>query len=59
MGLLIALLVVLCIIGIVFWAVGQFALPQPVRMVVVLLAALVAIFLLLHFLPAEYHTLRW
>lgn len=59
MSLLISLLVVLCIIGIFFWAVGQFSLPAPMRAVVALIAAVVAIVVLAHFLPVEYHTLRW
>lgn len=47
--LLIALVVALVIVGIAWWAINQFALPPPVRMVAVAIIAIVAILLLLEF----------
>lgn len=58
MGLLIELLVLLCIFAIVWWAIGQLALPPPIRMVIVVATALVAILLLVQLLPLGASGLR-
>jgi len=44
---LIGLLIALIIIGVVFWAVGQIPMAQPVRTVVVVVVALIVVLWLL------------
>jgi H+/Cl- antiporter ClcA len=50
MGALISVLVFALIIAIVWWALQQLSLPQPIRMVVVVIIALIAILWLVQFL---------
>lgn len=45
--LLVYLLVFLLIASVVWWVIGQLALPQPVRMVAVVIMAIVAVIFLL------------
>lgn len=47
MSLIIYLLVICLILGIAWWALSQLTLPPPVRMIVVVVIALVAIVFLL------------
>lgn len=49
MSVLVSLLVICLIIGIAWWALEQLTLPPPVRMVVVVLIAILAIGFLLNF----------
>ncbi len=51
MELLITLIIVLAIIGILWWAVNAIPLPTPVRIAAVVIFALVAILVLINFLP--------
>jgi hypothetical protein len=50
-GLLIDLLVFALIAGIVWWVLQQIPLPPPIRMVVIVVFALIAILVLVSFLP--------
>lgn len=50
MSALIALLIILAVFAVLWWAVGQLALPQPFRIVAVVAIAIVAILLLLSLL---------
>lgn len=45
--LLVYLLIFLVVCSLVYWVIGQLALPQPVRLVAVVVMALVAIVFLL------------
>ncbi len=47
MSILITLLVYLAVIGILWWAITQIPLPQPFRVIAVVVVAIVSIFLLL------------
>lgn len=47
METIVTLLVALAIFGIAWWAINQFDLPPPLRMVAVVIIAIVAILLLL------------
>jgi hypothetical protein len=47
MSLLITLLAYLAVIGILWWAITQIPLPQPFRIIAVVVIAVVSIFLLL------------
>lgn len=58
MDVLISLLVLLVIVGLVYWAITQIPLPQPVRIVAVVLVVLIAIILLLNYLPGAPHMVR-
>ena len=49
MALLIPLLVFCLIAAIVWWVIGQLSLPPPIRMVVIVVFALIAIAILLQF----------
>ncbi len=53
MELLITLLVVLAIFAIIWWAITQLALPQPFRIVAVVVMAVVALIVLLQLLPGH------
>lgn len=46
-SLLVYLVVFLLVASLIWWVIGQLALPQPVRMVAVVIMALVAIVFLL------------
>lgn len=46
-GLVVTLLILAAICGIAYWAINQFGLPPPIRMVVVVVVAVVAILILL------------
>ena len=50
-GLLLTLLVFCLIAAIIWWVLQQLPLPQPIRMVVIVVFALIAILLLLQMLP--------
>ena len=58
MDVLISLLVLLVIVGLVYWAITQIPLPQPVRIVAVVLVVLIAIILLLNYLPGVHLAAR-
>lgn len=49
--LLIYLLVIFAILGIAWWALSQIPLPQPFRIIAVVVMALIAIVVLLKILP--------
>jgi ABC-type uncharacterized transport system permease subunit len=49
MSIIVSLLVICLIIAIAYWAINQLTLPPPVRMVVIVIIALVAILFLLQF----------
>ncbi len=51
MELLISLLVVVLILGLVYWALNAVPLPQPVRVVAIVIVAIIGIIALLRFLP--------
>lgn len=55
METLIALLVILAIIGILWWAVTQIPLPPPVRIAASVIVAIVAVVVLLNYLPGGLH----
>lgn len=55
MGILITLLVYLCILGIIWWAITQIPLPPPFRVVVNVVIAIVAIIMLLSLLGDGVH----
>jgi hypothetical protein len=48
-SLLVSLLVVLVILSILWWVIQQIPLPQPIRLAVVVIFALIAIIWLLQF----------
>lgn len=50
-SLLISLLVICAVLGILYWVFTQLSLPPPIRMVVAVIFAIVAIILLLRFIP--------
>jgi hypothetical protein len=50
--LLIYLLIAALIFGLVYWALTQIPLPQPVRVVVIVVMAIIAILFLVRLLPA-------
>ncbi len=50
--MLITLLVLLLIFAVFWWVIQQLSLPQPVRMVVVVVFAIICLVYLLGFLPA-------
>ena len=45
-GMLIDLLIVCAIVGVAWWALQQFPMPQPIRMLVILVIAIVVIIFL-------------
>lgn len=47
LGLLVTIIVVALVLYVVFWALGQIALPQPVRTIIVVVIALVLLVWLL------------
>lgn len=49
---LITLLILLAVVAIAWWAIQQMALPQPFRIIAVLVIAVLAIVVLLNYLPA-------
>lgn len=51
MSLLISLLVLLVVFAIVWWIIQQLGLPAPIRMVAAVITGLVAIMILLRFVP--------
>lgn len=51
MELLVTLLIVFAVLAIIWWALSQMPLPQPLRLVGVVIFALVAIILLLRLAP--------
>lgn len=51
-SLLIYLLIGLLIFALVWWALNQMPLPQPVRMVAIVVMVIVAILFLVNLLPA-------
>lgn len=51
LSLLVTLLIVLLVIGLVYWAVNSIPLPQPVRVIAVVIIALVGAIYLLSLLP--------
>jgi hypothetical protein len=55
MSIIVSLLVICLIIAIAYWAINQLTLPPPVRMVVVVIIALVAILFLLQFVGGIPH----
>lgn len=57
MEILISLIIILAIIGIAWWAITQIPLPPPFRIVASVVLALVAIVVLLHFLPGGHVTI--
>lgn len=50
-SLLVTLLIVVLIFSIIAWVLGQLALPQPIRSVVLVILAVLAILVLLQLLP--------
>lgn len=52
MSTLVTLLLVLCALGVGWWAINQLSLPPPLRMVAVVIVALVAIAILLQLAPS-------
>lgn len=54
-SLAITLLIVLLIAAIVWWVIGQLNLPQPIRMVAIVIMAIAAILILVSFLPGGFH----
>jgi hypothetical protein len=58
MAILIYLLVGLVICSLVWWVITQLALPQPIRVVAVVVMAIVAIFFLLELVGPMPHLLR-
>lgn len=48
---LIALLILLAVVGIAWWAIQQMSLPQPFRIIAVVVVAVLAIVVLLNYLP--------
>lgn len=51
LSLLIGLLIFCLIAAIVWWVIGQLSLPPPIRMVVIVVFALIAIIALLNYMP--------
>lgn len=49
MSILISLLILCVIFAIVWWVIGQLSLPPPIRMVVIVIMAIIAIVFLLQF----------
>jgi uncharacterized membrane protein YwzB len=58
MSLLISLLVFVLILSIAWWALNQLPLPQPIRSIVVVIIAIIAIVFLLQYLPTGGHLIR-
>ena len=50
-GLLIALIVLVAVLAIVWWAMNQMPLPQPVYIVLIAVLAILALLVLWQFLP--------
>lgn len=50
MGLLIQLLLVLAFFAIVWWAVTKLSLPEPIRIVAIVIMAIVALLMLAQFI---------
>lgn len=48
---LISLLILLLILGIVWWVIGQIALPAPIKQAVIVVFAIIVIVVLLGYLP--------
>jgi hypothetical protein len=51
LGLLVGLIFVCLLIYLAWWAISQIPLPQPVRVVAVVLLALICIYMLLSYFP--------
>lgn len=51
MSLLISLLVVLLIIGLVYWAITAIPLPPPIRTVAIVVLCIFGIIVLLNYIP--------
>lgn len=51
LNLLIALLVICLIAYLVWWAISQIPLPEPIRVVVIVIFAIIMIVVLLKFIP--------
>lgn len=58
MSLIVSLLVICLILAIAYWAISQLTLPPPVRMVVVVIIALIAIVFLLQLVGTGVPTLH-
>lgn len=56
MELLIPILILLLVIGLVYWAITAIPLPQPVRVAAIVVVALIAIVFLLSYLPGVHLT---
>lgn len=56
MGLLITLLIIVCIFGIVWWALSKIPIPPPFRWVVNVILAVIAIVVLLEYVAPGLHT---
>jgi hypothetical protein len=54
-SLLITVLILALIMYLVFWALGQLALPQPIRAVIIVIVAIILILILTQYLPTGYH----
>lgn len=54
-GLLIGLIVLCLVLGIAYWIVGQIPLPQPFRWIVLVVFGLIALLLVLNYMPALPH----
>lgn len=50
-SLLITLIIVCLVLYVAWWALNQIPMPQPVKVVVVVIFALIAIVVLLNFIP--------
>lgn len=53
--MLVSLLILLLVLAIAWWAISQLSLPPPVRMIVVVFIAIIAIVWLLQYLPGVGH----
>ena len=51
MEILIPLIILLAVVAIAWWAINQMALPQPMRIIAVVVIAIVAIVILLEYVP--------
>lgn len=49
--MLISLLVLLLIVGLVYWAITTIPLPQPIRVIAIVILVIVAVVYLLGYLP--------
>ena len=54
-SLLITLLILVVIFSLVYWALTQIPLPQPIRAVVIVILVIIAIIVLLQFIPGLHY----